>query len=97
MDLQKIVETVLRDYPNTRANNDLVWAEVSQILAELYQVTTVEGFLLATLEKKIPSSHTLAATISVVRKAHPELNPTDEQMERKKEVKQQFIEQYRNA
>lgn len=97
MDLQQIVTAVLTDYPETRGNNDLVWVEVSQILCELYDITTIEGFLLATLTKKIPSSHTLAATISVVRKLHPELNPTPEQLERKKEIKEQFIQQYKNA
>jgi|688.fasta_scaffold331760_2 hypothetical protein len=97
MDLQEIVESVLRDIPSTRANNDLVWAQVCEILCDLHGITTAEGFIHNTLNKNIPSSHTVAASISVVRKKYPELRPTDEQMARKEESKKQYINQYKNA
>jgi hypothetical protein len=97
LDLEELVEAVLRDQPSTRGNNDLVWAEVCDILCQLYGITTSQGFINNTLNKNIPSSHTIAATISVVRKKYPELRPTDEQMARKEESRQQYINQYKNA
>jgi hypothetical protein len=39
----------------------------------------------------------VAASISIVRKKYPELKPTDEQLQRKLEIKQQYINQYKNA
>ena len=96
-DIQGIVEMILRDLPETRGNNDLVWSEVCLVLSELYGITSVEGFIQNTLNGNIPSSHSVAASISIVRKKFPELKPTEEQLQRKLEIKQQYINQYKNA
>jgi hypothetical protein len=96
-DIQGIVEMILRDLPETRGNNDLVWAEVCLVLSELYNITSVEAFIQNTLNGNIPSSHSVAASISIVRKKYPELKPTEEQLQRKLEIKKQYINNYKNA
>ena len=56
----------------------------------------LDDFFLKVLSGEIPSSHTLAAKITNVRKKYPELRPTEEQRKKKLEVKEQYINEYRN-
>jgi hypothetical protein len=97
MKLEKIVELAFRHKPETIASNDLLWVEVCKALCKAQNITNLDDFFLKILGGDIPSSHTLAAKITNVRKKYPELRPTQEQMKLKKVVKQQYIEDYRNA
>lgn len=97
MKLEKIVELALRHKPETIASNDLLWVEVCKAMCKAKNITTLDDFFLNILSGDIPSSHTTAAKLTNVRKKYPELKPTKQQMMLKKEVKQRYIDEYRNA
>jgi len=97
MKLEKIVELALRHKPETIASNDLLWVEVCKAMCKAQNIKTLDDFFLKILSGDIPSSHTTAAKLTNVRKKYPELKPTKEQMMLKKEVKQRYIDEYRNA
>jgi len=97
MKVDEIVELAFRNKPETLASNDLLWVEVCKALCKTKGITSLDDFLVNVLNGQIPSSHTLAAAISVVRKRCPELQPTDEQKRMKQEVKNRYITEYRNA
>jgi hypothetical protein len=97
MKVDELVEMAYRNRPETLASNDLLWVEVCKVLCEVEGITNLDDFFLNILTRKIPSSHSLAAAISVVKKRCPELEPTDEQKRLKKEVKQRYINEYKNA
>ena len=95
--LEYIVETALRAKPETRANNDVLWIEVCKALCEVKGITTLDDFFLKILYGEIPSSHSLAAAVSIVRKRCPHLRPTQEEMDLKMAKRQEYIDNYRNA
>jgi hypothetical protein len=95
--LESIVEQTFRLRPQTIGNNDLLWVEVCKALCEANEVNELDSFFLSVLRGDIPSAHSLAAAVSLVRKKHPELRPTDEQLANKLAVKQEYINQYKNA
>jgi hypothetical protein len=97
MKLEKIIELAFRNKPETIASNDLLWVEVCKALCAGKNITNLDDFFLKVLSGEIPSSHTLAAKITNVRKKYPELRPTEEQRKKKLEVKEQYINEYRNA
>ena len=97
MKLDEIVELAFRNKPQTLASNDLLWVEVCKALVKQKGVKTIDDFFLSVLNKDIPSSHSLAAAISVVRKRCPELKPTEEQARLKEQIRQSYINDYRNA
>jgi hypothetical protein len=97
MKLEQVVETAYRAKPETISSNDLLWVEVSKALCKHYGIRTLDDFFLHILGGKIPTSHTLAATITNVRKNNPDLVPTEEQKRLKLAVKQRYINEYRNA
>ena len=97
MKLEKIVETTLRQKPRTIASNDLLWVEICRAMCKDKKINNLDDFFLNILSGEIPSSHTTAAKITNIRKKYPELRPTEEQMKLKKELKQQYIDEYRNA
>jgi len=83
----ELVEAILRDIPETRANNDLVWREICLLICEAEGINTIESFINNTILKKLPTVHSVAASISVVRKNNPELRPI---------ARQQYIDEYLN-
>lgn len=95
--LESIVEQTFRLRPQTIGNNDLLWVEVCKALCEANEVNGLDSFFLSVLRGDIPSAHSLAAAVSLVRKKHPELRPTDEQLANKLTIKQEYINQYKNA
>ena len=97
MKLENIVSSVLRNKPETRASNDLLWVEVSKALCNHFGITTLDDFFLHILGGQIPTSHTTAASLTNVRKTFPELRPTEEQKQQKELAKQNYINQYRNS
>jgi hypothetical protein len=97
MKIDELVELAYRNKPETLTSNDLLWVEVCKVLCEVEGITKLDDFFLNILCRKIPSSHSLAAAISVVKKRCPELEPTEEQKRLKKEVKERYINEYRNA
>lgn len=97
MKVDEIVELAFRNKPETLASNDLLWVEVCKALCEAKGIRNLDDFFLNILGREIPSSHSLAAAVSVVRKRCPELQPTEEQRRAKQEVKQRYINEYRNA
>lgn len=92
-----MVELAYRNKPETKSANDLLWVEVCKALCEAQQIKSLDDFFLHILKGEIPSSHTLAASVSRVIKRYPELKPTEEQRRLKQEVKQRHINEYRNA
>lgn len=97
MKLEQVVETAYRAKPETIASNDLLWVEVSKALCKRYGVKTIDDFFLHILGGQIPTSHSLAAAITNVRKNNPDLVPTEEQRRLKMVVKQRYINEYRNS
>ena len=97
MKIEQVIETAYRAKPETIASNDLLWVEVSKALCKQFGIRTLDDFFLHILGGQIPTSHTLAAGITNVRKNNPELRPTEEQRRLKMEVKQRYINEYRNA
>jgi hypothetical protein len=97
MKLEQVVETAYRAKPETIASNDLLWVEVSKALCKRYGVKTIDDFFLHILGGQIPTSHSLAAAITNVRKNNPDLIPTEEQRRLKMVVKQRYINEYRNS
>lgn len=95
--LESIVEQTFRLRPQTIGNNDLLWVEVCKALCEVNGVNELDSFFLSVLRGDIPSAHSIAATVSIVRKKYPDLKPTDEQLANKLAVKQEYINQYNNA
>lgn len=95
--IDRIVETALRAKPETRANNDVLWIEVCKALCKVKGITTLDEFFLKILYGELPSSHSLAAAVSLVRKRFPELKPTQEEMDLKMARRQEYIDNYRNA
>ena len=95
--LESIVEQTFRLRPQTIGNNDLLWVEVCKALCEVNNINELDSFFLSVLRGDIPSSHSIAAAVSLVRKKHPELRPTEEQMANKLAAKQEYINQYNNA
>jgi hypothetical protein len=97
MTLNEIVKMAFTNIPETIGNNDLLYYEVCRVLCEIEGITTAEEFLRGILNKTIPSSHTLAATISTVRKTNPEFIPTEEQLVNKLNARQRYIDEYINS
>ena len=97
MKLNEIIKEVFISVPETIGNNDLLYYVVCQTLCEIEGITTSDEFLRAILDKRLPSSHSLAAGISVVRKENPEFIPTEEQLENKMNARQRYIDEYINA
>jgi len=95
--LNNVVEAAFRHKPETRANNDVLWVMICRAICNQKGITNVEDFFLEILNREIPTSHTTAASASIVRKLFPELKPTEEQQNAKNEVRQQYINNYRNA
>lgn len=95
--IDSIIEAAFRAKPGTRANNNVLWVEVCKALCIEKNITTLDEFYDKILYGEIPSSHTLAARVSIVRKKHPELKPTEAQMEMKLRVRDEYIQEYRNA
>ncbi len=94
--LEELVELAFRHRPDTISSNTLLWVEVVKALCETKNITTLDELFLNVLSNKIPTSHSLAAAITNVRKKYPELRPTEEQMARKEAVKQEYINQFNN-
>ena len=95
--LETLIKQTYDRHPETIGNNSLLWVEVCKRLCRLDRIETLDDFYLAILRNNLPTSHSLAASISCVRKKYPQYEPTEEQKSRKEEVKQQYIENYRNA
>jgi hypothetical protein len=92
--LEEIVIQAFTEYPETISSNVVLWGRISKRLATQHNIITAEGFIMATLQGKIPSSHTLAAAITNVRRRRPEFIPTEEQKARKMKVQEQEINRY---
>jgi hypothetical protein len=95
--LEKLIIQTYDRKPETIGNNSLLWVEVCKRLSHYYNIKTIDDLYLSILKNELPSSHSLAATISCVRKKYPQYEPTEEQKKLKNEVKQQYINNYRNA
>jgi len=95
MDIEEIIKLYLEEYPETRGNNDLLWVEVSKLLCDLHNITTLDGFFNSILNRKIPTSHSVASHLTKIRRDHPELKPSPEQMKRKLKVQKSIIDKYR--
>lgn len=95
--LQTLVKQTYDRKPETIANNNLLWIEVCKRLCCIDNIESIDDFYLAILKNQIPSSHSLAAAISCVRKKYPEYHPTDEQKEMKEVSRQKYIEDYKNS
>lgn len=96
-DLERLVKTTFDRHPETIGNNLLLWDRISRRLEKLYGIETLEDFHIAYLKGEIFHQHSVAAAASVVRKRFPQYEPTEEQKALKLEVKQRYIENYRNA
>lgn len=92
--LEDIVIQAFREYPETISSNAVLWARISRALATQQQIVSVDSFIDAVVKGKIPSSHSIAAAASNVRKSNPEYEPTEEQRAKKHEVQQQYINRY---
>lgn len=97
MKLEQVIENTYRTLPETISSNDLLWVEVSKSLCKNLNIKSLDNFFLHILRGDIPTAHSLAAAISNVRKKNPDLVPTEEQRQRKMEVKERYINEYRKA
>lgn len=95
--LEKLITQTYDRKPETIGNNTLLWVEVCKRLQNLYSIESVDDLYLSILKNELPSSHSLAAAISCVRKKYPQYEPTEEQKKMKNEVKQRYIDNYRNS
>jgi hypothetical protein len=95
--LNELVELALRTKPETRESNDVLWVEIASVLCIVENITDVNDLFMKVLSNEIPSSHSVAAAASIVRKQHPELKPSTTSTNRKNEIKQQYAQEYRNA
>jgi formylmethanofuran dehydrogenase subunit E len=95
--LEKLIIQTYDRKPETIGNNNLLWVEVCKRLQNLYKIESIDDLYLSILKNELPSSHSLAAAISCVRKKYPQYEPTEEQKKIKNEVKQRYIENYRNS
>jgi len=96
-ELERLVKTTFDRHPETIGNNVLLWDRITKRLENLYNIDTLEEFHIAYLKGKLYHQHSIAAAASTVRKRYPEYEPTEEQKAAKLEVKQRYIENYRNA
>jgi hypothetical protein len=94
MEIEQMIISAYTEKPELISNNNVLWAYISQGLANHYGINTIEEFVEAIVYGKIPSSHSLAAAISNVRKEHPQFVPTEEQRQLKEQVKQNYINRY---
>jgi hypothetical protein len=96
-DIDIFVEHAFRVLPQTRESNDVLWVELSQALCEELGIETLEDFFAAIVSGDIPNSHSVAGSVCRVRKKYPELKPSSRSMKRKLEIRNEYIESYRNA
>ena len=94
--LEPAVIATLRNKPASIGNNDVLWVELVKALCQEKNITSVDELFLSVLRGEIPTSHSVAAALTNVRREHPELKPTDAQMKLKLEKKQEYINAYNN-
>ncbi len=97
-ELENLVKQTLRNKPDTIGNNTLLWFEVCKTLCIENDIEDIHDFFLNTLMNKLPTVHSIAAIVSILRKKYPEeFTPTEEQKQNKLEVQKQWVERYRNS
>lgn len=94
IEIEQMIISAYTEKPETISNNNVLWAYISRGLANHYGINTIDKFVEAIVYGAIPSSHSLAAAISNVRKAYPQYAPTEEQRKQKEEVKQNYINRH---
>jgi len=92
-----MIKTMYEAKPHLIANNNLLWVELCKELCIEKGITNTDDFFINIINGDLPSSHVIAASITNVRKKYPHLRPTEDQMKRKLEVQQQYINDYRNV
>ena len=97
MNYEHAVKTMYEAKPHLIADNTLLWVEIIKDMCNQENITHIDDLLNKFVTREFPSSHTMAATISLVRKRHPEFRPTEEQMDKKMEIQRGHIADYINA
>jgi hypothetical protein len=96
-DIDIFVEHAFRVLPKTRESNDVLWVELTSALCIELGIETLEEFFVGVLKGDIPNSHSVAGSVCRVRKKYPELKPSSRSMKRKLEIRDEFVESYRNV
>jgi hypothetical protein len=96
-DLQILVETAFSNIPATRESNDVLWVEITKALCTLKGITTIDDLFVEVLNRRMPSSHSIVAAATNIRKRNPQFKPTDNSLRRKMEIRAEHAENYRNS
>ncbi len=97
MNYEHAIKTMYEAKPHLIADNTLLWVEICKDLCTQMGITTIEEFMNKTMSRELPTSHSIAAGVSTVRKKYPHLKPTEEQMKRKLEIQRAYIDEYING
>lgn len=85
---EAIPETI--NFPNSN-----LWGVICEGVCNL-QETTAQEFINSIISGHIPSQHSVAAAVSMVRKSNNKYQLTDEGKESRLKIKQKFAEDYKN-
>jgi hypothetical protein len=89
--IRQLIINVLTEKPETRANNDLLAYHINIHFINTLNLQSARGMAMAFLKMDMPNQHIIAAMTSVIKRNHPELAPTPEQLENKLKVQEEFI------
>jgi len=91
---QAMVKAYLENYPETRENNTTLWIRITDHICTEKGWNTKDEIFYRTLMEDLPTQHSLAAAISQVKTKHPELKADPEVENRKKEIQQQYAQEW---
>lgn len=97
MELYNRIKEKLEHNENLRSNNPLLWAEIARDMCQEKNIDNIDDFLIKIISGEIPNSHSVTATLSVVRKENPHLRPNTEGRDRQLEIQRQYIDNWNNA
>ena len=97
MELNNRIKEKLELNENLRSNNPLLWAVIVKEMCEEKNIETIDDFLGKIILGEIPNSHSVSASLSIVRKENPHLRPNQEGRDRQLEIQQQYIDNWNNA
>lgn len=97
MDLNTRIKEKLETSETLRSNNPLLWAVIARDICRENNITDINEFLFKVVVGEIPNSHSVSAGLSIVRKQHPELRPDEEGRERQLQIREQYIQNWRNS
>jgi hypothetical protein len=95
--LEQVVKLIFEQSPEAQKNNTICCIKVLDKISKDKKIPqTLEAFNIAMLKGELPTHHAIAATISRVRRKHPQFELTREMKWLKKEIQNEYINAYYN-